>query len=148
MPESSSLINSRFNTLNFMREMHTRHTSQCGTFHRYAAGPHPGAGKSCNGYTSRQKIGRAAHQDDIRAIKPSRYPHPEACDSTIRERSTPSDHGHRASSNSTPSDQNTNQDRNVYSKSGKKIDPNGYCFSHGYNVEEAHTSATCLFPNN
>ena len=36
----------------------------------------------------------------------------------------------------------------MYSRSGQKFDPNGYCSSHGYKVEEAHTSATCCFPNN
>ena len=63
-------------------------------------------------------------------------------------RSTPSEHGHRASSDSTPSDPNSSQDRNVYSKSGQNFDPNGYCSSNGYKVEELHTSATCRFPNN
>ena len=28
------------------------------------------------------------------------------------------------------------------------FDPNGYCSSHGYKVEESHTSATCRFPRN
>ena len=49
-------------------------------------------------------------------------------------RSTPADHGHQASSNSTPSDPNSSQDRNVYPKSGQKFDPNRYCSSHGYKV--------------
>ena len=135
---------------------HTRHKRQCSTFHRDAAGPHPGAGESCNGYTSRQNIGCAAHKDNIRAINPIHYPHRETCESTIRERraeksghrSTPAEQGHRASRNSILSDPNSNQDQNMYSKSGKKIDPNGYCSSHGYKVEEAHMSATCRFPKN
>ena len=36
----------------------------------------------------------------------------------------------------------------MYSKSGQNFDPNGYCSSNGYKVEELHTSATCRFPNN
>ena len=28
------------------------------------------------------------------------------------------------------------------------FDPNGCCSSHGYKVEESHTSATCRFPRN
>ena len=36
----------------------------------------------------------------------------------------------------------------MYSKSGHKFDPNGYCLSRGYKVEEAQTSATFRFPNN
>ena len=64
----------------------TRCTSQCGNFQRDAAGPHPGAGKSHNGYISGQNIGRAAHEDDIRAIEPSRSTHCKNCDGTIRER--------------------------------------------------------------
>ena len=60
----------------------------------------------------------------------------------------PAKHSHQASRNSTPSDPNSNQDRNIYSKSGQKLDPNGYCSSHGYKVEEAHTSADFRCPNN
>ena len=62
--------------------------------------------------------------------------------------STTAKHGHRASINSTPSYPTSSQDRNVYSRSGQKFDPNGYCSSHGYKVEEAHTSTTCCFPKN
>ena len=36
----------------------------------------------------------------------------------------------------------------MYSKSGQKIDPNGYCSSHGYKVEEYYTWATCRLPKN
>ena len=36
----------------------------------------------------------------------------------------------------------------MYSRSGQKFDPHGYCSSHGYKVKEAHTSATCPFPKN
>ena len=57
-------------------------------------------------------------------------------------------HGNRASRNTTPSEPNPNQDRNLYSQSGQRFDPNGYCSSHGYKVEESHTSATCRFPSN
>ena len=60
-------------------------TTQCGTFYRDSSGPHPGAVKSCNGYTRRQNIGCAAHEDDIGAINPSRSPHRKTRDSTIRE---------------------------------------------------------------
>ena len=62
--------------------------------------------------------------------------------------STPSEHGHWASRNLTPSDPNSSQEQNVFSKSGQKFDPNEYCCSHGYKVEEAHTCKTCCFPNN
>ena len=107
----------------------TRRTSQCDTFHQDAAVPHPGSGESCNGYTSWQNIGCAAHEYNIRAIEPSRYPNRETCNSASRERSaeklghrpTPSEHGYQASSNLTPSYQNSSQDRNVYSKSGKNM---------------------------
>ena len=57
-------------------------------------------------------------------------------------------HGHRVSSNTTPSDPNPSQYRNLYSRSGQRFNPNGYCSSHGYKVEESHTSATCRFPSN
>ena len=63
-------------------------------------------------------------------------------------RSTPAKHGNQASRNSTPSDPNSSQDRNVYSKSGQKFDPNRYCSYHGYKVKESHMSATCRFPDN
>ena len=118
-------------------------TSQCGTFHQNAAGPHPGDGKSHNGYTSRHNIGRVSHEDYIRAIDPSCSPQHKTCDITSQELpaeksvhcSTPAKLGHRASRNSTPSDPNSSQDRNVYSKSWQKFDPKGYCSSHGYKVE-------------
>ena len=64
----------------------THRTIQCGTFHRDTARPHPGAGESCNGYTIRQNIGRAAHEDNIRAIEPIHSPHRKTHDSTSRER--------------------------------------------------------------
>ena len=63
-----------------------RHTSRCGTFCQDAAGPHPGASKSHNSYTSQQNLGRAADEDNIRAIKPIRYPRSETHDSATRER--------------------------------------------------------------
>ena len=34
-------------------------------------------------------------------------------------------------------------DRNVWSRSGRKFDPNGYCHSHGFKVEEDHNSSNC-----
>ena len=80
----------------------TRCTSQCSTFHRYTAEPHPGAVEFCYGYTSRQNINHAAHEDDTEAIDTSHSPHHETSDSTSRERlaeklghcSTPDEHGH------------------------------------------------------
>ena len=62
--------------------------------------------------------------------------------------STTAGHGHRSSSNTTPFETNPPQDRNLYSRSGQRFNPNGYCSSHGYKVEESHTSATCRIPNN
>ena len=62
--------------------------------------------------------------------------------------STTAGQGQQASSNTTPSDPNPNQYRNLYSRSGQRFDLNGYCSSHGYKVEEAHTLATCRFPSN
>ena len=64
------------------------------------------------------------------------------------QQSTTSGHGHQASSNSTPSYPNPSQDQNLYSRSGQRLDPNGYCSSHRYKLEELHTSATCCFPIN
>ena len=57
-------------------------------------------------------------------------------------------HWHRASSNTTSSEPNPRQDRNLYSWSRQRFDPNGYCNPHGYKVEESHTSATCRFTSN
>ena len=96
----------------------TRCTSQCGTFQRDAAGPHPGAGKYRDSYTSQHNIGCAAHKDDIGDIKPGRSPHRKTNNSTRRERldeksglrSTTDEHGHRASRNLTPSDPTSRQD--------------------------------------
>ena len=62
--------------------------------------------------------------------------------------STTAGHGHWASSNLTPSDPTSSQDLNVYSRSRQGFDPNGYCYSHGYKVEESYKSATCRFPSN
>ena len=64
------------------------------------------------------------------------------------QQSATAGHGHRASSNSTPSDPNSSQDQNLYSRSRQRFDPNGYCSSNGYKVEELHTSTTCRFPRN
>ena len=55
---------------------------------------------------------------------------------------------HQASINLNLSDPKSNQDRNLYSKSGQKFNPNGYCYSHGSKVEEAHTSENCNFLKN
>ena len=63
------------------------------------------------------------------------------------QQSTTYGQGHRASSNRTPSETNTSQDRNLYYRSRQKFDPNVYCSSHSYKVEEFHTSVTCRFPN-
>ena len=57
-------------------------------------------------------------------------------------------HGHQSSINSTPSDPDSNQDQNAYSKRGQKFDPNRYCSFHWYKVEELHTSSTCRFLKN
>ena len=64
------------------------------------------------------------------------------------QQSTTSGHGHWASSNTTPSEPNPSQDRNIYSRSGQRFDLNGYCSSHGYKVKESHMSATFRFPSN
>ena len=66
----------------------------------------------------------------------------------LGHRSALAKHGHRASINPTPSNQNSIQDRNVHSRSGHKLDPNGYCSSHGYKLEESHTYTTCCFLEN
>ena len=63
------------------------------------------------------------------------------------QQSTTAGHGHRASIDTTPFETNPPQDRNLYSRSRQRFDPNGHCSSHGYKVEESHTSATCRFPN-
>ena len=55
------------------------------------------------------------------------------------KQSTTAGHGHRASSNTTPLDPNPSQYHNLYYQSGQRSDPNGYCSSHGYKVEELHT---------
>ena len=60
-------------------------TSQCGTFHQYAAGPNPGAGESRNVDTSRQNLGCSTHEYDLGAINPSRYPNRKTRDSAIQE---------------------------------------------------------------
>ena len=64
------------------------------------------------------------------------------------QQSTTAGHGQRAPSNTTPSDPNLSQYQNLYSQSGQRFDSNGYCSSHGYKVEESHTSVTCRFPSN
>ena len=66
----------------------------------------------------------------------------------LGQQSTTAGHGHRASRNSTPLYPNSSQDRNIYSQSGQRFDPNEYCSSHGYNVKESHMSATCCVPSN
>ena len=64
------------------------------------------------------------------------------------QKPTTAGHGHRAARNTTPSDPNPSQDRNLHSRSGQRFDPNGYCSSHRYKLEESHTSATYLFTTN
>ena len=63
------------------------------------------------------------------------------------KKSTLAGQGHRSSSHKILLETNTAQYRNLYSHSGQRFDPNGYCSSHGYKVEESHTSATCRFLN-
>ena len=41
------------------------------------------------------------------------------------QQSTTADHGHRVSSNTTPSDPNPSQDRNLYSRGGQRFGPMG-----------------------
>ena len=64
------------------------------------------------------------------------------------QKPTTARHGHRSSRNTTPLDTNPSQDRNLYSRSGQRFDPNGYSSSQGKKVEESHMSATCRFPSN
>ena len=64
------------------------------------------------------------------------------------QQSTTAGQVHRASRNTTWSDPNPSQYCNLYSRSGQRFDPNRYCSSHRYKVEELHTSATCRFPGN
>ena len=63
------------------------------------------------------------------------------------QQSTTAGHGHRASSKTTLSETNPPQDCNLYYQSGQRVNPNRYCSSYGYKVEESHTSATCRFTN-
>ena len=63
------------------------------------------------------------------------------------QKSTTAGYGNQASRNTTLSKTNPPQYRNLHSRSGQRFDPNGYCYSNGYKVEESHTSATCRFPN-
>ena len=60
----------------------------------------------------------------------------------LGQKSTTARHGHWESRNMTPSDPNPSQYQNLYYRSGQRFDPNGYCSSHGYKVEESHTLAT------
>ena len=64
------------------------------------------------------------------------------------QQSTTAGHGNWAYRNKTPSDTNLPKDCNLYSRSGQRFDPNGYCSSHGNKVEESNTSATCQFLHN
>ena len=57
----------------------------------------------------------------------------------------PVNHGHRLDNVESPSDQNPLRDRNIYSRSGQKFDPNGYCSSNELKVKESHTSVTCHY---
>ena len=65
-----------------------------------------------------------------------------------KHRSAPDEQVHCACSNQTPPDQNLLRDRNVYSRSRHKFDPNIYCSSHAFMVEDSHNSATCRYPCN
>ena len=60
----------------------------------------------------------------------------------------PADRGHSLANVGTPANHNPPRDRNIYSRSGQKFDPNGYFSYHGFKVEETHTSATCTRPLN
>ena len=60
------------------------------------------------------------------------------------QESTIAVNGHRASSNTTPSETNPPRDCNLYYRSGQRFDPNGYCSSNGYKVEESHTITSQL----
>ena len=114
---------------------HARCTSQCGTFQWDESGPHPCSGESRNGYTSRQNIGRAVTAKlATEQAKSARMKKSGHCSTTAK-------HGHRASRNSNTSDPTSSQDRNMYSKSGKKFDPTGYCSPHSYSMEETHVLA-------
>ena len=43
-------------------------------------------------------------------------------------------------------DRTTTRDQNMYAKSGQIFNPNGYCSSKVFKVEETHTSATFRVP--
>ena len=58
----------------------------------------------------------------------------------------PSNHRNHLANVGPPYDQNPLHDRNIYSRNRKNFDPNRYCSSHGFKVEESHTSATCRYP--
>ena len=66
----------------------------------------------------------------------------------LGQQPTTAGHGHRASSNSNPSDPNSSQDQNVYSRSGQRFYPNGHFSSYSYKVEESQTSVICCSPIN
>ena len=51
-------------------------------------------------------------------------------------RSAPFNHVHRLANVQAPSDQNPRRDRNVYSRSGQKFDPNRYCSYHRIKVKD------------
>ena len=59
--------------------------------------------------------------------------------------SAPADHIHCSDNLGETSDQNPLRDRNIYSRSGGKFDPNGYYSSHRLKFEESHTSANCRY---
>ena len=129
-------------------------TRQCGAFHQDAAVPHTGNGKSCNGDKIWPNLGRAVDKDNLGALNPSLYPNHKTNNSTFQEllseklvhRSATAEHGHCASSNLTLSNQSLLQNRNVYWRREHKFDPNGYWSSHGFKLEESHTSPTRPYP--
>ena len=53
--------------------------------------------------------------------------------------------GHCLANTGAPSDLTLICDQNIYAKSGTKFEPNKYCSSHSYKIEETHNSATCIY---
>ena len=82
----------------------------------------------------------AAPQSENARIKISRY-----CSANA---GAPSNNGHCLANVGAPADHNLPHDRNIYSRSGQKFNPNGYCSSQGFKVDENHTPTTCTRPLN
>ena len=53
--------------------------------------------------------------------------------------------GHCLTNRCAPDDRTLTRDQNIYAEIGQKFDPNWYCSSHGFRVEETYTSATRLY---